>query len=73
LFEAMQGQLPELDQNLNSGNLTEATGWLANSVHKHGSLYSPVDLIQSACGFDITAQPLISYIEKKYSSMYGLT
>ena len=73
LFEAMQGQLPELDQNLNSGNLTEATGWLANSVHKHGSLYSPVDLIQGACGFDITAKPLISYIEKKYSSMYGLT
>ena len=73
LFEAMQGQLPELDQNLNSGNLTEATGWLANSVHKHGSLYSPVDLIQRACGFDMTAKPLISYIEKKYSSMYGLT
>jgi carboxypeptidase Taq len=69
----MQSQLPDLVQNLNSGNLTEAIGWLAKSIHKHGSLYSPVDLIQGACSFDITAKPLISYIEKKYSSMYGLT
>ena len=72
LFEAMQIQMPALNENLNSGDLTEAIAWLANSVQKHGSLYSPVDLIQNACGFDITARPLISYIEKKFSSTYNL-
>ena len=72
LFEAMQIQMPALNENLNSGDLTEAIAWLANSVQKHGSLYSPVDLIQNACGFDITAEPLISYIEKKFSSTYNL-
>ena len=72
LFEAMQIQIPALNENLNSGDLTEAIAWLANSVQKHGSLYSPVDLIQNACGFDITAEPLISYIEKKFSSTYNL-
>ena len=72
LFEAMQIQIPALNKNLNSGDLTEAIDWLANSVQTHGSLYSPVDLIQGACGFDITAKPLISYIEKKFSSTYNL-
>ena len=68
----MQIQMPALNENLNSGDLTEAIAWLANSVQKHGSLYSPVDLIQNACGFDITAEPLISYIEKKFISTYNL-
>ena len=72
LYDAMQIQLPTLNENLNSGDLTGAIDWLANSVQKHGSLYSPVDLISGACGFDITAKPLIAYINEKFSSIYNL-
>ena len=31
-----------------------------------------LELIRDASGFEITAKPLISYIEKKYSSIYCL-
>jgi carboxypeptidase Taq len=72
LFEAMQNQLPSLNKNLKIGNLSEAIEWLSSSVHQHGSLYSPIELIRDASGSEITAKPLISYIEKKYSSIYCL-
>ena len=72
LFEAMQNQLPSLNKNLKIGNLSEAIEWLSSSVHQHGSLYSPIELIRDASGFEITAKPLISYIEEKYRSIYCL-
>lgn len=72
LFEALEKDLPNLEDDLAKGDLGSTTSWLKKSLQQHGSAYSADDLITRACGKEPTVEPLVSYITAKFSDIYGL-
>ncbi|WP_323036833.1 carboxypeptidase M32 [Pararhodobacter sp.] len=72
LMKALRRDLPKVDDDLAAGNLTAATGWLRNGVQRHGGLMEPRDTIAQACGFEPDEEPLLAYLEAKFSDLYAV-
>ena len=72
LHQSLRAAVPDLDSQLTAGNLTPATGWLANNLQRHGGLYQPRDVIKRASGIVPSEGPLLDYLEDKFRDLYGL-
>jgi len=72
LNRAMRAALPDLDEALRRGDATPAVEWLRENIHRHGSLIPAPTLIEEASNGDVTPEPLLSYLEEKFSDIYSL-
>lgn len=72
LNQKMRKDLPDLDTELASGNTSSATEWLRQNLQQHGGLRSPVETIERAAGTGPSPAPLMSYLEEKFTGLYGL-
>jgi carboxypeptidase Taq len=72
LFQALEKDIPNLQDDLAKGDLARATGWLKKSLQQHGSAYSADQLMTMACGKSPKVEPLVSYITTKFSDIYNL-
>ena len=70
LFETMQNELPNLENDLENGEIGPAKNWLTEKIHQYGSMYEPKDLIKKATGKEFSVEPLIGYLEKKFTDLY---
>ena len=52
------------------GDFRNVQQWLVKNVHSYGNLYSPPDLIKLIAGKEITVDPYLNYLHKKYSRLY---
>ncbi len=73
LFEAFQKAHPDWEEKVSHGNLSFMLEWLREKVHRHGRHYPPIILMHRATGLDLSEQPYINYLEKKYRKLYDLT
>ena len=72
LNQKMRKDLPDLDSELASGNTSSATQWLRQNLQQHGGLRSPIETIERAAGIAPSPAPLMSYLEEKFTGLYGL-
>jgi len=72
LNSAMRAALPDLDQSLAMGDAAPAVEWLRENMQRHGALYPPRELIEMATGNPISEEPLLAYLEDKFSGIYRL-
>ncbi|MCE8518899.1 carboxypeptidase M32 [Ruegeria pomeroyi] len=72
LYQALRQAVPGLETDLAQGETTAATGWLADRVQRHGGLYAPREVIARASGMEPGPEPLLDYLEAKFSALYGL-
>ena len=72
LHQAMRADLPQLDTQLADGVTETATGWLRMKLQRHGGLYEPREVIEKASGMTPTEEPLLEYLEAKFSDLYDL-
>ena len=72
LHEALRRDLPDLDAALAEGDTSPATGWLAERLQRHGGLRAPRETIRHATGAEVSAEPLLTYLEAKFGALYGL-
>jgi len=72
LHQALRAAVPDLDDQLARGETGGATAWLRDNVQRHGGLYRPAEVIERASGMTPTADPLMSYLEAKFSALYRL-
>ncbi len=72
LWEKINSDIPDLDEQIRKGNFSELLGWLRKNIHQHGRKYDPQDLVQTVTGSKITPEPYVRYLTKKYSEIYGL-
>ena len=72
LWEKINKDIRDLDDQIRLGNFSELLGWLRTKVHVHGHKYDPQDLVQMVTGSKITPEPYVRYLTKKYSEIYGL-
>lgn len=72
LFAAMQPDLPQLQSQLEAGDSSAATGWLRARLQRFGALREPVETITYACGAAPSEDPLLAYLEQKFTALYNL-
>ena len=72
LNEALRADLPDLDAELARGKATYATKWLGQNLQQFGGLREPIATIEHACGKPVSVEPLLSYLEQKFSDIYKL-
>jgi carboxypeptidase Taq len=72
LWEKINQDIRNLDDQIRQGNFSELLGWLRAKVHVHGHKYDPQDLVQKVTGSKITPEPYVRYLTKKYSEIYEL-
>ncbi|MFW2586987.1 carboxypeptidase M32 [Sagittula sp. SSi028] len=72
LYQALRKAVPDLDAQLGQGDTSQALAWLRSNLQCHGGLRSPRDLIADAAGMSPSEEPLLDYLEDKFSSLYDL-
>lgn len=72
LHRALRAEVPDLDEHLARGDASPATGWLRETLQRHGGLREPRATIAHACGFEPSEGPLLDYIEAKFAAIYDL-
>ncbi|MEZ5779533.1 MAG: carboxypeptidase M32 [Paracoccaceae bacterium] len=72
LMRALRDAIPDLDASLARGEAQPATDWLREKVQRFGGLYAPAEVIERACGFAPSEEPLLDYLEAKFRGIYGL-
>ena len=73
LHKALQADVPDLETALAQGDTAPATAWLRDRVQKYGGLHDPLDLMTRATGTPPAPEPLLDYLETKFSTLYGLS
>jgi carboxypeptidase Taq len=72
LWEAVKADIPNLSDQIRSGEFAELTGWMHDKIHRHGSKFEPQELVQRVTGSKIDPAAYMRYLTEKYSNVYGL-
>lgn len=72
LNEVLRKKEPKLDEQIANGKTDSALNWLRENVHKKGSLFAPDILIENTVNAKVTAEPLLNYLEEKYTDLFDL-
>ena len=65
-FNAMSRALPDLAEEIRTGRLERAVGWLRQNVHGKGSLLVTNDLMVSATGEPLNARYFLNHLKARY-------
>lgn len=71
-WERLTADLPDTDAALERRDYAAIHEWLREKIHHYGRRAEPSFLIRKICGGDLSAEPFLHYIEKKYTELYGL-
>ena len=72
LWEVLQQAIPDLESQIEHGELGALLAWLRQNVHTHGSMFEPQELVQKITGSRIDPQPYMRYLKTKFGQIYGL-
>jgi carboxypeptidase Taq len=72
LYKGMLRDLPDYQQLIKEGRISEITAWLSENVHNHGGTYEPKVLIEKITGEPLNAKYFLQYLNEKYSKIYNL-
>lgn len=68
-FNAAQNQIPELNNQMSSGNYSTLLDWLKENIHQHGRIYNSEDLCKRVTGEGLNFDYFYRYVEKKYNTL----
>jgi carboxypeptidase Taq len=68
-FHQASQDIPNLAQDMASGNLLSLREWTRDKIHRHGSRYLPRELVRTVTREDLNPQHFIDYLETKYAVM----
>jgi carboxypeptidase Taq len=67
IWQAAQRDLPELEEQVGSGEFAPLREWLSEHVHALGRKFSPQETLRRATGSPIAAQPYLDYLRRTYA------
>jgi carboxypeptidase Taq len=70
-LKKLRRDVPDWKKQIKMGNFQPVKSWMIENVHSKGDLYDPADLIKVVCGESLNTKPFLSYLDKKYSKIYG--
>jgi carboxypeptidase Taq len=72
-FDAFTKQHPQWEQECAAGSLSPLVHWLRQEIHSHGRQYTSQELCHKVTGRDLSEQPYMDYLSRKYRALYNLT
>ncbi|MCR9138741.1 MAG: carboxypeptidase M32 [Alphaproteobacteria bacterium] len=72
LDKAMLATLPDREAMIRSAETQPILDWLRERIHSRGRVIPAPELIEQATGEAPSAEPLVSYLEAKFSTLYDL-
>jgi carboxypeptidase Taq len=72
LFQTLRNDLPNVDAQMAEGDLSGATGWMAQNLQTHGGLYEPREVVERAVRAPVSEAPLLDYLDAKFGAIYGV-
>lgn len=72
LYNAAVAANPDIPAAIGRGDLSGLLAWMREHVHRHGSRYTPEELLERATGSKLDFEPYMAYMEQKYTDIYGL-
>ena len=72
VLSAAHNSIDDLDSKLASGDYQTLLDWLTDNIYQHGRAYNVNELLQNISGEDLQAQPLLDYLQTKYTDLYEL-
>ncbi|RAP37211.1 carboxypeptidase [Candidatus Marinamargulisbacteria bacterium SCGC AAA071-K20] len=72
LFEQLEKDIPDLRGYISKGDLGVVSEWSSEKIYTHGRRYSPPELIERITGSELSCDPFVSYLNRKYSKIYRL-
>ena len=71
MLHFMKKDIPNVEEKILLGDLSDVKAWLAEHIHRHASLYQPSVLFENACGkFDPSYY--VDYLTEKFTKLYQL-
>src|SRR5690606_32132614 len=71
-YDAVLAAHPDLESEIASGQFGRLFDWLKENIWRHGRKYSTLELTERLTGESISVQPLVNYLNAKFSDIYGL-
>lgn len=71
-FEAANAAMPDLPQMFGRGEFAPLRQWLVEHVHAHGRRHRFRDLCRVVTGKELSAEPLLTYLEAKLRPLHGI-
>lgn len=71
-FAAVRKEIPDLDEKIARGKLSELLAWLREKIHQYGKIYQPKELIERVTGHAPDSSHFVRYIVDKYTDIYDL-
>lgn len=71
-FDAALNAHPEIPQEICSGHFQTLHSWLKTSLYQFGRRFSAEDVLKQATGSDLSIEPYLAYIRRKYGELYAL-
>ena len=72
LWLLIEKAIPDVDQQMARGEFAPLLDWLIANVYSHAGRYTPEVLVNKVLGHGITVGPFVSYLQNKYSKLYGV-
>lgn len=72
LFAAARRDMPQLEGQIERGELAPLLAWLRDHVHRHGKVKPARTLVREAIGHEPTEQPLLAHLSAKCAELYGV-
>ncbi|HEU4724355.1 MAG TPA: carboxypeptidase M32 [Candidatus Eisenbacteria bacterium] len=63
---------PEIPSDVAAGEFARLHGWLKENIYRHGSKFTAPELVRRVTGGDLTIEPYLDYLWRKYQPLYGL-
>ena len=72
LMETIEKDLPDLWQQVETGQFAPLLDWLREHIHRIGRRKRPIELMEDVTGRPPESGPYLRYLERKYNTLYGL-
>lgn len=71
-YNKVSGEIPELEAEIEKGNLKPLLNWLREKIHRHGKFYTAEELCIQVTGEKLNFRHFMDYASKKYKQLYSL-
>jgi carboxypeptidase Taq len=73
LWDKIHEDIPDLQTQIEQAKFADLLTWLKDNIHKHGSKYEPLELLERVTGSGVDVEPYLQYLESKFGEIYSLT
>ncbi|MEA2063806.1 MAG: carboxypeptidase M32 [Gemmatimonadota bacterium] len=71
-FAAARREIPDLEAEFAAGRFDHLLTWLRENIHCQGMRYRADELVEKVTGESLSMDPLLDYLNSKYSALYKL-